>query len=127
MGAAVVAMEVAALGVAVLAFGWPVLLVGAPLLVGTLIVLAVVRLGEAVRQWRERRLTRRWGPATVPHGLMTGFFDVASVQDQPAMPGVDLPMLRAAREWSRESAGSLRTGRAAARILELSERLPRRR
>ena len=50
MGAAIVAMELAALVVAVLAFGWPVLLVGAPLLVGTLIVLAVVRLGEAVRQ-----------------------------------------------------------------------------
>ena len=49
------AMELAALAVAVLAFGWPVLLVGAPLLVGTLVVLAVVRLWELVRQRRERR------------------------------------------------------------------------
>ena len=53
-------MELAALIVAVLAFGWPVLLVGAPLFVGTLVVLAVVRLWELVRS--------RWSGSGRPAG-----------------------------------------------------------
>ena len=56
MGAAIVGMELAALIVAVLAFGWPVLLVGAPLLVCTLVALAVVRLWELVRRRLDRQL-----------------------------------------------------------------------
>ena len=32
---------------------------------------------------------------------MSGFFDVASVHEQPAMPAVELPILRAAaRQWA---------------------------
>jgi hypothetical protein len=131
MGAALVAMELAALTVAVLAFGWPVLLVGAPLVVGSVIVLAVVRLCEAVRQRRERRMISRWGPATTPRGLMTGFFEVASVPDQPPMPAVDVPLLRAARRWGRErlaasAAAAIRSGCRLARGLEMPAEWPRR-
>ena len=68
MGAAIVGMELAALIVAVLAFGWPVLLVGAPLFVGTLVALAVVRLWELVRRRLERRRATRWDQAAALPG-----------------------------------------------------------
>jgi hypothetical protein len=87
MGAAIVGMELAALTVAVLAFGWAVLLVGAPLFVGTLVVLAVVRLWELVRSRLERRRETRWDEAaTLPEGLMSGFFAVSAIPEQPSMP-----------------------------------------
>ena len=79
--AAVVAMEVAALLVALWTFGWPVLLVGVPLLVGTLILFAVVRLSEGPRRrLRSHRATRSdptWSDpdGAVPGGLMSGFFE----------------------------------------------------
>ena len=108
MGAAIVAMELAALVVAVLAFGWAVLLVGAPLLVGTLVALAVIRLWEFVQVRIERSRAARWeqGPA-MTGGLMSGFFEVSAVADQPLLPRVDV-------------------GRPVQRMLELSDRLPRR-
>lgn len=101
-GAAVVGMELAALVVAVLAFGWPVLLVGAPLLVGTLVMLVVVRLWELVRRRLEQHRSTRWDQAAaLPDGLMSGFFAVSAIPEQPPLPPVDLPILRAARGWAR--------------------------
>jgi hypothetical protein len=151
VGAAVVGMELMALVVAVLAFGWPVLLVGVPLLVVTLTALAVVRSWELVRRRLERRRANRWDPASAqPGGLMSGFFEVSAVGEQPALPPVDVPALRAARGWAWGLAGSWAGGRAAGgvggrpsgsaagarrsglgprpvqRVLALSERLPRR-
>jgi hypothetical protein len=107
MGAAIVGMELAALTVAVLAFGWAVLLVGAPLLVGTLVVLAVVRLWELVRSRLERRRATRWDQAAaLPEGLMSGFFAVSAIPEQPSMPPVELPGLRTARGWAEGTARS---------------------
>jgi hypothetical protein len=108
MGAAVVAMEVVALVVAVLTFGWAVLLVGAPLFVGTVVALAVIRLWELVQVRVERRRAARWeqGPA-MTGGLMSGFFEVSAVADQPSLPPLDM-------------SGPVQ------RVLELSDRLPRR-
>jgi len=108
MGAAIVAMELVALVVAVLAFGWAVLLVGAPLFVGTVVALAVIRLWELVQVRVERSRAARWeqGPA-MTGGLMSGFFEVSAVADQPPLPPVDM-------------SGPVQ------RVLELSDRLPRR-
>ncbi|OLT10154.1 hypothetical protein BJF78_29295 [Pseudonocardia sp. CNS-139] len=80
MGAAVIALEGAALAVAYAYFGWPVLLVGVPALVGTLLMLLFVRLSQApLRRLQEHRAAR-WDPdAAVPGGLMSGFFEVAGV------------------------------------------------
>lgn len=101
IGAAVVGMELAALIVAVLAFGWPVLLVGAPLLVITLVALVVVRGWELARRGLDRRRARRWDQsAAMQGGLMSGFFEVASVGEQPALPPVEVPILRRARGWA---------------------------
>lgn len=78
LGAAVVAMEVAALLMALWAFGWPVLLVGAPLLVGTLILFATFGLSQGPCRWLQRHRAARWDPeAAVPGGLMSGFFEPA--------------------------------------------------
>ena len=79
MAAAVIAMEVTALVVAVLAFDWPALLVGVPLLVGTVLVLAAVRISEAPRRRLEQHRAARWDQdARQPGGLMSGFFKVPS-------------------------------------------------
>jgi len=76
--AALVAMEVAALVVALWAFGWPVLLIGAPLLVATLILVVALRLSEGPRRrLREHRATRFDPKAALPGGLMSGFFEPA--------------------------------------------------
>ncbi|MHA6797171.1 hypothetical protein ACVGVM_27205 [Pseudonocardia bannensis] len=84
LAAAVIAMEVAALVVAYLAFGWPVLLVGAPLLVGTVFVLIVVRASEAPRRKLHELRSTRWETDTpLPGGLMSGFFQL-SPQGRPA-------------------------------------------
>ncbi len=141
MGAAIVGLELAALIVAVLAFGWPVLLVGVPLLVCTLVALAVVRLWELVRRRLDRQQATRWDQAAaLPEGLMSGFFAVSAVPEQPPLPPVDVPMLRAARGWARGAArdwaqgrppgaapGARRPGaadRPVQRVLALSGRLP---
>lgn len=80
MGAAVIALEAVAVVVAVWAFGWPVLLAGAPLLVGTVLVLTVVRLWEYPRRrLEEHRAASRDPAAAVPGGLMSGFFEVPTV------------------------------------------------
>jgi hypothetical protein len=107
MGAAIIAMESVALLVAVLAFGWPVLLIGAPLVVGTVIVLIVVRLWELLGQHLEQRRVRRGHPVAASPGLMTGFFEVSAIGDQPPLPPVDLR-------------GPVQ------RVLALSDRLPHR-
>lgn len=109
LGAAVVGMELAALLVAVGAFGWPSLLVGVPLLVGTVVALVVVRVWELVRRRVERRRAARWDQAeAVPGGLMSGFFAVSAVPEQPPLPPVDLPpFLRAARGWAQRTAREL--------------------
>lgn|GEM_PF-3013488 len=79
LGMAVLAMEAMALIVALLAFGWPALLVGGPLLVGTVVALVVVRLSEGPRRrLQERRATRWDADATLPGGLMSGFFEIPS-------------------------------------------------
>ena len=78
MGATVVAMELAAVVVAYAYFGWPVLLIGAPALVGTVVVLLVVRASEAPRRKLQEHRAARWDPdAAVPGGLMSGFFEVS--------------------------------------------------
>jgi hypothetical protein len=141
MGAAVVGMELAALIVAVLAFGWPVLLVGVPLFVGTLVALVLVRLWELVRSRVERQRATRWDQAAaVPEGLMSGFFAVSAVPEQPPLPRVDVPVLRTARGWAEEATRSWASRRRAAssrpadrapgsrprpvrRVLALSDRL----
>jgi hypothetical protein len=80
MGAAVLAMEGAALAVAYAYFGWPVLLVGAPALVGTLLVLLVVRASEGPRRKLQEHRAARWDQgAALPGGLMSGFFEVSKV------------------------------------------------
>lgn len=107
LGAAIIAMESAALLVAVLAFGWPVLLIGAPLVVGTVLVLAVVRLWELLGRHLEQRRARRGQPVEANPGLMTGFFEVSSVGYQPPLPPVDLR-------------------RPVQRVIALSDRLPHR-
>lgn len=77
LGAAIIAMEVAALAVAYLAFGWPVLVGGALLLLGTALVLAVVRASEGPRRRLEEHRATRWDPtAAAPGGLMSGFFEM---------------------------------------------------
>ena len=91
MGAVIVGMELAALLVAVLAFGWPTLVVLAPLFVATLVAFAVFRLWAWVEPVRERRAVAGYREPAHPGGLMSGFFEVSAVRDQPAMPTVDLP------------------------------------
>jgi hypothetical protein len=91
LGAAVIAMETVALTVAFLTFGWPVLLVGAPLMVGTVLVLLVVRLSEAPRRRLQAHRAAQWAEThrdseAVQRGLMSGFFEI------PAQGGpVDVP------------------------------------
>jgi hypothetical protein len=76
VGAAIVAMEVAALAVGYWAFDLGALLVGAPLLMGTVLVLIVVRASEAPRRrLHEHRATRWDRDAELPGGLMSGFFE----------------------------------------------------
>lgn len=75
----VVAMELAAVAVAYAYFGWPVLLIGAPALVGTVMVLLVVRASEAPRRKLQEHRAARWDPdAAVPGGLMSGFFEIST-------------------------------------------------
>ncbi len=77
MVAAVMGMEAAALVVAYLAFGWPALLIGAPALVGTALVLLVVRASEAPRRRLQAVRATRWeSQAPLPGGLMSGFFEL---------------------------------------------------
>jgi hypothetical protein len=76
LGAMVVAMELAALVVAYVYFGWPVLLIGGPVLLGTVLVLLVVRASEGPRRKLHEHRAARWDPeAAVPGGLMSGFFE----------------------------------------------------
>lgn len=79
LGAMVIAMELAAVAVAFAYFGWPVLLIGAPALVGTVMVLVVVRASEAPRRMLQEHRAARWDPdAAQPGGLMSGFFEVST-------------------------------------------------
>jgi hypothetical protein len=76
MGGAVIVMEIAALAVAYGAFGWPVLLVGVPLILGTVLVLAFVRVSEGARRKLHEHRAQRARPV-VAGGLMSGFFTPA--------------------------------------------------
>lgn len=69
----VLGMEIAAVAVAVYGFGVLVLLVGAPLVVASVVTLAVVRFSEIARQ-RRAAVAEDDRPA-YPCGLMSGFFD----------------------------------------------------
>ena len=81
MGAAIIAMEIAALVVGYLAFDMAALLVGAPLLMVTVLVLLVVRASEAPRRRLAEQRASRWDPeAAQPGGLMSGFFEVPGVR-----------------------------------------------
>ena len=76
MGAAIIAREIAALVVGYLAFDLAAILVGGPLLLVTLLVLAVVRISEAPRRRLQEHRATRWDPdAAVSGGLMSGFFE----------------------------------------------------
>lgn len=73
----VVGMGIAAALVALLAFGPLTLVISLPALLGTVLLLLVVRLSEAPRRrLRDHRLARVDPAASVPGGLMSGFFEV---------------------------------------------------
>jgi hypothetical protein len=75
LGVAVIAMELAALGVAYVGFDWPVLLVGVPVVLGTVLVLAFVRVSEGPRRMLHEHRAQRWDARqAVAGGLMSGFF-----------------------------------------------------
>ncbi|MCW0213560.1 MAG: hypothetical protein OJJ54_09385 [Pseudonocardia sp.] len=77
MAGAVIAMEFVALVVGYLAFGWPVLVVGAPVIVGTALVLLVAHLSEGPRRrLAELRASRREQPRPAQGGLMSGFYEL---------------------------------------------------
>jgi membrane protein implicated in regulation of membrane protease activity len=79
LGAAVIAMGLAALVVAYLFFGWPVLLIGVPAFVAVVLVVAAVLVSEKPRRrLEEHRATRFDEAAQLPGGLMSGFFEVPS-------------------------------------------------
>lgn len=76
VGAAVVAMEVAALALAALVFGWVGLVVGAPALLATGAVLGALWVSRGPRRRLQERRAARWehgGPEQ--SGLMSGFFE----------------------------------------------------
>lgn len=77
VGAAVVAMEVAALALATLVFGWVALVVGAPALLATGVVLTALRVSRGpLRRLQERRASRWEQDGPEQGGLMSGFFVV---------------------------------------------------
>lgn len=77
VGAAVVAMEVAALALAALVFGWVALVVGVPALLATVLVLVGLRLARGpVRRLQERRAAAFTTDGPEQGGLMSGFFEV---------------------------------------------------
>ena len=81
MVAVVIALEVAALVVGYLAFDLAALFVGAPLVVVTLLVLAVVLAAEGPRRRLAAQRAQRWDPqAAEPGGLMSGFFEASGVR-----------------------------------------------
>lgn len=75
LGGAVIAMELAALGVAYVGFGWLVLLAGVPVVLGTVLVLGFVGMSEVPRRMLHEHRAQRWDPRqAVAGGLMSGFF-----------------------------------------------------
>ena len=85
MSALLIGMESVALVVAYLAFGWPVLLPGAPVLVGTAVVLLAVCLAERRRAARVQAVAPT-GREPVQPGLMSGFFRVPAQPGTPEVP-----------------------------------------
>lgn len=76
---AVVGLGLAALLMAYWAFGWPALLAGAPLLVGTVLVVVAVLASEGPRRRMAEQRAARFDPsAQLPRGLMSGFFEAAA-------------------------------------------------
>lgn len=77
VGAAVVAMEVAALALATLVFGWVALVVGVPALLATGAVLTALWLSRGPRRRLQERRAARFEPGGPEQdGLMSGFFEV---------------------------------------------------
>ncbi|MCO1655414.1 hypothetical protein [Pseudonocardia humida] len=88
LGAAIIAMEVAALAVGYLAFDAVALLVGAPIIMATLLVLVVVRASEIPRRRLAEQRASRWDPdATLPGGLMSGFFEAPGARADRGVGG----------------------------------------
>lgn len=82
LGAAVVAMQVAAVLLAVWAFGPVALVIGAPLVVAAALLPAMGWLSRGARRRSEERRSARWEHDTPePGGLMSGFFEA------PVAPG----------------------------------------
>jgi Flp pilus assembly protein TadB len=81
VGAAVVAMEVAALVLATLVFGWVALVVGAPALLATVVVFVALWVSRApMRRLQERRAARFEPDGPPQGGLMSGFFEVPAAR-----------------------------------------------
>ncbi len=80
---AVLGMEIVAVAVAVFGFGWLVLLAGVPLIIATVLIIAVVKFSEIARSRRALREHKRDPERTVyvapigQRGLMSGFFDLS--------------------------------------------------
>lgn len=76
VGAAVVAMEVAALALATLVFGWVALVVGVPALLATGVVLTALWASRGPRRRLQERRSARWEhDGSEQGGLMSGFFE----------------------------------------------------
>lgn len=77
VGAAVVAMEVAALALATLWFGLVALVVGTPMLLATVLVLVALWVSRhPLRRLQERRTAQFEPDGPERGGLMSGFFEV---------------------------------------------------
>ncbi|MBW0116619.1 hypothetical protein [Pseudonocardia abyssalis] len=77
VGAAVVAMEVAALALATLSFGLVALVVGTPVLLATVLVLVGLWVSRRpLRRLQERRAAGFDEDGPERGGLMSGFFEV---------------------------------------------------
>lgn len=100
MGALVIGMEVAAVGVAVYGFGVLVLLIGVPLIVVTVLIVLVAAVSERNRRVRQERAEAAEearaidpeGTVYLGRGLMSGFFELPGPVGQaapqiPAQPG----------------------------------------
>ena len=79
LGAVILAMEIAALVVGYLVFDLAALLVGAPVIMATVLLLALLLVSEAPRRRLAEHRATRWDPnAALPGGLMSGFFEPAA-------------------------------------------------
>lgn len=87
LAGAVVGMELAALLLGYALLGWPALLAGAAVVIGTVSVLAVVAASEAPRRKLVELRAIRHGRVPMPHGLMSGFFEIPRQGGPVHVPG----------------------------------------